>query len=82
MSRKPDPLPCVASFLAGAFLPLPAWLALAGLPGRGLQVSLLLMSAVCLVAASAPWWMGWLEDRRIARLMADVAPYGWDSTEL
>jgi membrane protein YqaA with SNARE-associated domain len=69
MSRKPDPLLCLVFFVAGALLPLPAYLVLVGLWVRGIQTSVLLASLVCLLAASAPWWVDWLEDRRHDSMM-------------
>ena len=65
MSRKPDPLLCLVFFVAGALLPLPGYLVLAGLWVRGIQASIILASLVC--TAAAPWWVDWLEDREIAR---------------
>jgi membrane protein YqaA with SNARE-associated domain len=64
MRSKPDPLLCLVFFVAGALLPLPGYLVLAGLWVRGIQASVLLASLVALLAASAPWWVDWLEDRR------------------
>jgi membrane protein YqaA with SNARE-associated domain len=67
MSRKPDPLLCLVFFVAGALLPLPGFLVLAGLWVRGIQASVLLASLVALLAASSPWWVDWLEDRKADR---------------
>ena len=84
MSHKPDPLLCLVFFVAGALLPLPGYLVLAGLWVRGVQASVLLGSLVCLLAASSPWWVDWLEQREIDRVLAERAavPYGWTSTDL
>lgn len=69
---RTDPLPCVLAFLAGAIVPIPAWLLLTGNPVAALQASILMASAVCLAAASAPWWVDWLEDRRLERDLASL----------
>ena len=69
---RTDPLPCVLAFLAGAIVPIPAWLMLTGNPVAALQASILMASAVCLAAASSPWWVDRLEDRRIDRLNAEA----------
>jgi hypothetical protein len=75
---------CLVFFVAGALLPLPGYLVLAGLWVRGIQASLLLGSLVCLLAASSPWWVDWLEDRRTEAVLRERAavPYGWTSTDL
>lgn len=69
---RTDPLPCVLAFLAGAIVPIPAWLLVTGNPVAALQASVLMASAVCLAGVSAPWWVDWLEDRRIDRLNAEA----------
>jgi membrane protein YqaA with SNARE-associated domain len=69
MSRKPDPLLCLVFFVAGALLPLPGYLVLAGLWVRGIQASVLLASLLALLAASSPWWVDWLEERQLDSMM-------------
>jgi hypothetical protein len=61
----------LAVFIAGALLPTPGLLVLAGLWVRGLQVSLLLASLVCIVAVTSPWWADWLEQKRIERVLRE-----------
>ena len=53
-----DPLPCILSFLAGAIIPIPGYL-------------ILLSSLVCILAASAPWWVDAIEHRRDVRILRD-----------
>lgn len=69
--KRFDPLPFLASFLAGAIIPIPGYLLL--LAGRvpALQASLLLSSLVCIIAASAPWWIDAIEHRRDLRILRE-----------
>lgn len=68
--RSPSSVSCACSFLFGAVVTAPLWLVLAGELVRGLQVSLLLASAVALLAASSPWWVDAIEQREIDRVLA------------
>lgn len=62
--KRPDPLPFVASFLAGAIIPVPGYLLVLVGWVPALQASLLLSSLVCILAASAPVWVDAIEHRR------------------
>jgi hypothetical protein len=66
-----DPLPLLASFLAGAIIPIPGYLLVLAGWVPALRASLLLSSLVCIVAASAPWWTDAIETRRNLRILRD-----------
>lgn len=59
----------ILAFVFGAVFALPINLVLIGQWVRGLQVSILLASAVAILAASSPWWVDAIEQREIDRVL-------------
>jgi hypothetical protein len=70
MNRR-NLLPFLASFLAGAIIPIPAYLLFLVGWIPALQASLLLTSVVAIVAASAPWWVDAIEHSRNVRALRE-----------